>query len=106
MFALLVLPAQCAVCKSCIVFALLPAQCAVSVCKSRIVFALLPAQYTMCQAMYYVSTTASAVCCVRKFYNNYCVCTTGSTVCYVRTTITPLLCFLNVLPAQFAMQVL
>ena len=82
------------------VFALLPAQC--TVCKSCIMFALLPAQYAMCVSpLLGLHYCQRSVLCVLVLH---CVYTTASVVCCMRTTISTLLCLLNVLQAQFAMQ--
>ena len=65
-------------------FALLPVQCAV--CKSCVVFVLLPAQCDVC----YACTTASAVCRVCNSCVVFTQCT-ASAVCRAGATISPLI---------------
>ena len=105
---------MCCACKCCVVFALLPAQCAVHVshvlclhyfqcsvlcvCRSYDVFALLPAQCAVCVSyVLCLHYCQHSVLCVQVLC---CVCTITSTVCCV---VSPVLCLLNVLPAQFAL---
>ena len=102
MFTLL--PVQCAVCKSCVVFALLPTQCTRAVCVSPVLSLLnvLPAQFAVrglrhvLLLLFYFAifkcTTASTVCCACKSYVVFAQCT-ASTVCRAGATTVLLLLF-------------
>ena len=71
------LPVQCVMCKSCVVFALVLVQCAV--CKSCVMFALLLVQCAVCKscvvfaqctarAVYRVGATISALIVILFYY--------------------------------------
>ena len=90
-------------CKSCVVFALLPAQYAVCVVFAQCTAgAVCRVGYDKSSYYYFILlffyTTASAVCCVRKSCIVFALLPAQCAVC-----VSPVLCLLNVMPAQFAM---